>query len=403
MNKGLKALIIVLILALVFGGYSFFALSRTLPEIQATINPSIITPKISNDSNITWPAKGQSAVGVLGTKILDTNNTQTPAPTASAAKLITALMVLKAKPLSLNDPGPTYTINANDVAIYNNYINEDGSSVDVAVGEQLTEYQMLQAMLLPSANNIADTLAIWSYGSLSNYEIQANNYLSKMKLTGTTVGTDASGFLPSTVSTAQNLVSIGEMVMQSPVLAQIVQQPAVSNFPVMGTISNVNTLLGKDNIIGIKTGNTDQAGGVFVGAAETSVNGRPVTVVTANMGSATLADALNSSVPLIASAQANYHSVGLIDDGNTVASYKIPWQKKTVPIIIDNDLGTYVWNNSAASVALNINQVNSGHAAGSIVGHALPSGIGIIFDKPVNLSINTPISKPSITWRLLHP
>jgi D-alanyl-D-alanine carboxypeptidase (penicillin-binding protein 5/6) len=403
MKKGLKASIIVIILVVVFGGYAVFALTRTLPEIQATINPSVITPKISNDSSISWPTTGESAVGVLGTKILDTNNTQTPVPTASTAKLITALMVLKAKPLTLNEPGPTYTINANDVAIYNNYMNEDGSSVQVTAGEPLTEYQMLQAMLLPSANNIADTLAIWAYGSLPNYEIQANKYLSTLKLSGTTVGADASGFLPSTVSTAQNMVQIGEIVMQNPVLAQIVQQPSVGDFPDAGTIVNVNTLLGTDNIIGIKTGNTDQAGGVFVGAAESNINGRPITVVTANMGAPTLANALSSSQPLISSAQSNYHAVGIIDDGTTVATYKVPWQKKAVPVTADNDLGTYAWNDSAVSVALNINPVNSGHATGSVVGHALPSGTGIIFDKPITLSINTAIFKPSITWRLLHP
>jgi D-alanyl-D-alanine carboxypeptidase (penicillin-binding protein 5/6) len=403
MKKHRKALVFILILAIICGGYAAFALTRTLPEVQATINPAVITPQISDDSNITWPSAGESAVGILGTKILDSHNIQTPVPTASTAKLITALMVLKAKPLTLNDQGPTYTISANDVAIYINYMNEDGSIVQVAAGEQLTEYQMLQAMLLPSANNMADTLAIWAYGSLANYELQANSYLVKMNLSGTHVGADASGFQPTTLSTAHDLVQLGEIVMQNPVLSQIVQQPSVSNFPVVGTITNVNSLLGKENIIGVKTGNTAQAGGVFVGAAETHINGRPITVITANMGSPTLASSLSSSLPLIASSQSNYHSIGLINEGDTVATYKVPWQKKPVAIIIDNDLGTYVWNNSAASVALNLNPVDANLAKGSIVGHALPSGTGIIFDKSVNLSLKTSISKPSITWRLLHP
>jgi D-alanyl-D-alanine carboxypeptidase (penicillin-binding protein 5/6) len=44
----------------------------------------------------------------------------------------------------------------------------------VQLGEELSEYQALQALLLPSANNIAETLARWAFGSIDAYNAYAN-------------------------------------------------------------------------------------------------------------------------------------------------------------------------------------------------------------------------------------
>ena len=54
--------------------------------------------------------------------------------------------------------------------------------------------------------------------------------------------------------------------------------------------------LGKDSIIGIKTGNTDQAGGVFLSASKITVNNSPLIVYTAVMQAPTLFDALSQQL-----------------------------------------------------------------------------------------------------------
>ena len=102
---------------------------------------------------------------------------------------------------------------------------------------------MIEGMLLPSADNIADSLAIWGFGSLADYSTYANQYIKSQYLSDTTVGSDASGFDPSSMTTADNLISIGQLVMANPVLASIVGQPSVSGFPVVNTIKNVNSVL----------------------------------------------------------------------------------------------------------------------------------------------------------------
>ena len=109
------------------------------------------------------------------------------------------------------------------MALYDNYASQDGSVVVVSEGEQISEYQALQAMLLPSANNMADTLAVWAYGSMDNYLAYANNLATSLSLKQTHLA-DASGFSAQTVSSASDLVELAQTAMNDPVLTQIVSQ-----------------------------------------------------------------------------------------------------------------------------------------------------------------------------------
>lgn len=270
-----------------------------------------------SDSSLDWPNSGESAIGVVGHGVLATNGAQTDRPTASTAKLITALTVLNKYPLQPGQSGPLLTMSRKDLALLRTYANLNGSRIGrMEVGEHLSEYQMLEAMMLPSADNMADSLAIWAYGSLPAYQAAANQYLANHDINDTHVGVDASGLDPRTVSTAHDLVLLGEAAMQNAVLAEIVAKPSVGGFPLVGTITNTNTLLGQNGIVGVKTGNSDQAGGVFVFAAKyTDANGRKLTVVGAVQGLPDLQAALNAAVPLLNSTEQN------ISQGKLTASY----------------------------------------------------------------------------------
>jgi D-alanyl-D-alanine carboxypeptidase (penicillin-binding protein 5/6) len=263
------------------------------------------SPAGTSNLKLDWPKTGEAAIGIVGQGVSGTNGAQTARPTASTAKLITALTVLKKYPLQPGQSGPSITLTLNDVKIYSQYLSEDGSSTRVLVGAQLSEYQMLEAMLIPSANNMADSLAIWAFGSLANYKVAATQTVKSLGLDSTKIGSDASGLSPDTVSTAHNLVLVGEAAMQNPVIAQIVGT-SQTTLPVAGTITNNNTLLGQDGIVGVKTGNSDEAGGVFVFAAKYSTaNGQKLTIVGAVQGLPNLPTALQVAKPLLHSAEQN--------------------------------------------------------------------------------------------------
>jgi D-alanyl-D-alanine carboxypeptidase (penicillin-binding protein 5/6) len=327
---------------------------------------------------------------------------ETPVPTASTAKLITALTVLQQKPLKAGEQGPTVTLHDSDVALYNNYVAQDGSLVKVQAGEQISEYQMLQTMMLPSANNIADSIAIWAFGSLQNYASAANQYLSSLGLVTTHVGSDASGLSPTTTSTAHDMVQIGELVMKDPVLSGIVGQSTASGIPVVGTITNVNMLLGTDNIIGIKTGNSDQAGGAFVSASRTTVNGKQVTVVTALMDSPSLFQAMKDSLPLIRSAQNNFSTTPVVRARSTVGSYTAPWGG-SVKAVATNDVSATLWNGSTVSPQVSLKKTDAKTTTHTTIGTvSVPaSPFSNRATSPVELQSSPP--PPSIGWRLSHP
>ncbi len=401
MQRGLKkALVLILILFLLLGSYSYWAINRSVKLVYPTVtyrNQPILT-----STSLSWPNTGQSAVGILRTNILDTHNTQTPVPTASTAKMVTALVVLQSKPLKLGDKGPVVTLTQSDVDLYKSYLARQGSVVPVQVGEQINEYQMLEAMFLPSANNMADSLATWAYGSLANYSKAANSFLASHRITSTKIGNDASGFNPITTSTSGDLVKIGELVMQNLILAQIVNMKFANDIPLDPIAKNVNYLLGTNNIIGIKTGNTDQAGGVYVSASKTNVNGKDITIITANTGSPTLGTAVSGSLPLITSSQSNFKSVISLKKGTTIGGYKEPWDNKFISAEVNRDLLSTVWGGSKSpDVQITMSKVTYPITVGSVVGNVSLINNGSKVEENIYLAQN--FNKPSIIWKLLHP
>ena len=400
-GRGGRRWLYVLAAIMLLGSYGYWALSRPLPQLNPTrsllgLQAQTAAPRLS------WPAVGQSAVGITGSPILETHGSQAPVPTASTAKILTALVVLHAKPLALSEQGPVITIGAGDEALYNSYAARGGSVARVTAGEQISEYQMLEAMLLPSANNIADSLAAWAFGSLADYTTAANSYLSQLGLAQTHAGTDASGFDPSTTSTAHDLVRLGELAMQDPVLAQIVGQTTASGIPVVNSIKNVNSLLGTNNIVGVKTGNTDQAGGVFISAARVTVNGKPVIIVTSLVGAPTLFEALKDSLPLIQSAQANFKPAIVITNGAIVGRYRQPWGGSVTAVAAKN-LSVNTWNGTVVSSTIQLQPVPATAQAGQTAGTVTTLKSSLYDQQSIPVKLQTSPTKPSVWWRLAHP
>jgi D-alanyl-D-alanine carboxypeptidase (penicillin-binding protein 5/6) len=396
-KRWLSLLFVVVLIA----GYGAWALKRPLLQLipgQAVAQVQAKTPA----STLAWPPAGQAAVGIAGSQIMQANGAQTPLPIASTAKLITALSVLQKKPLKPGQQGPAITLTDADVALYNSYMARNGSVMRVVAGEQISEYQTLQAIMLPSANNVADSLAIWAFGSLDNYAAYANKYVAQLGLHNTHIGTDASGLAPSTTSTAQDLVKLGEAAMQNPVLAQIAGQPTATGLPIVNNIKNVNFLLGTDNIVGIKTGNTEEAGGVFVGAAKTTVNNKPVIIVTAVSASPSLFAAMKDSLNLIRSAQTNFKPVTVVNAGTVAGSYKVPWGG-SIPATATGNLNTTSWAGSTVTANIYLKNISADSKAGQSAGSVRISKSALTDEKSVAVKLQGAPTKPSAWWRLTHP
>lgn len=248
------------------------------PHVEAKRKPSdfVVSP--------TWPSDVQAgAIGAVGEGVLATHGGNAQRPIASIAKVITALAILEKHPLNREEQGPSIPITPADEQRYRDYIAQNGSVVAVQAGVALTEYQALQAMLLPSANNASDTAALWAFGSMQNYHNYANAMLQRQGLKNTVVGGDASGLDPASKSTPTDLILLGELALRQPVIAEIVAQKEAI-IPFAGTIPNYNRLVTQYGFSGIKPGDSNEAGVTLLFSAQHTFKGKPVHLIGVLLG-----------------------------------------------------------------------------------------------------------------------
>jgi serine-type D-Ala-D-Ala carboxypeptidase (penicillin-binding protein 5/6) len=229
-----------------------------------------------------WPANGQAAVEVEGIGSLGSSGPSTPAPIASVAKVMTAYLTLLQFPLSAGQGDFTLRITKADVEEERMRMALDESVVHVTVGERLGERQALQALLLPSANNVAELLAVHDAGSVGAFVARMNATAHRLGMTSTTY-TDPSGYQDTTVSTAVDQVKLAAVAMQMPAFAAIVDERS-ADLPVAGDVANYNALVGSDGYVGIKTGSDSAAGGCLLFAKRVAVAGRRLTILGAVLG-----------------------------------------------------------------------------------------------------------------------
>jgi D-alanyl-D-alanine carboxypeptidase (penicillin-binding protein 5/6) len=229
-----------------------------------------------------WPADGQAAFVRAGQSQIQAGPNQHPAAIASVAKVMTAYLVLRDHPLRPGEDGPAITLTDADVADTDRRRRQHESVVSIAVGEDLTERQALQALLLPSANNIAAVLARWDAGSTERFVGRMNAAARSLRMTHTRY-TDPSGYDDATVSTAADQVRIVIRAMRLPVFADIVAAPSAT-LPVAGTVHNTDTLLGHNGFVGVKTGSDSAAGGCFAFRAVRLVDGKRTTITGVVLG-----------------------------------------------------------------------------------------------------------------------
>jgi serine-type D-Ala-D-Ala carboxypeptidase (penicillin-binding protein 5/6) len=230
-------------------------------------------------SPVSWPQRGQAAF-VLGNGRPAASPHQQSVPIASLAKVMTAYLTLKRYPLSGGQDGFTFTVTAAQAQAGAQDAARGQSVVAVRAGEQLTERQLLQALLIPSGNNIARMLASQVAGSETRF-LAAMNAEARTLGLNQTIYTDPSGLDPSTISTAADQLRVFQRAMRFRVFRQIVSMASVT-LPVAGTLRNFNPLIA-EGYAG-KTGSDSAAGGCLAFFTHVTVGGRRLTAAGVVMG-----------------------------------------------------------------------------------------------------------------------
>lgn len=195
-------------------------------------------------------------------------NADTSLPMASVTKLMTVLVALETL-----SPEDVVTIPAEALAIEPGYVR-----IGLQAGQRVRVLTLLYGALLPSGNDAALALAIAAAGNEQAFVTKMNDRAQDWGLTQTHFmnphGIDA----PDHYASARDLAQLAIRALEDPLIAEIVATPVkdIENFHLVNTNQLLTTYAGA---YGVKTGTTDNAGQVLIGAARRPNQGDVLTVV----------------------------------------------------------------------------------------------------------------------------
>lgn len=354
--------------------------------------PPVAQPPVS------FPSYGASGVGAVGYPgVLASAGSADPLPIASISKIITALVVLEERPLALGEPGPDLTFSDIDEGFYEAQLADGGVVEPVYAGQVMSQRDAMSVMLMESANNYAESLATWAYGSETAFVGAARAWLAAQGLGSTTIE-EPTGVSPQNRSTVADLIELAKIAEAHPVVSEIVATRALA-VPGLGTIENRNELLGVDGVDGIKTGTLDEAGSCLLFSQEHTVGTTTITVVGVVLGGPdhdTIDEAIRS---LLAEVDAGFREVQLATAGQEFASYQTAWGDAAAAVAA-NDASIAVWSATPVTLDLTVNDVQVADAGTEVGQLVFTAGTRTV---TVPLRLSAAIADPGPWWRLTHP
>lgn len=386
------------------GVYVPVTLLAELPAARATVvepevgQPAVFAPAL--------PAVGSSAVSVIGAAgveggldgLIAESGGGDPRPIASISKVITALLILEAKPLAPGEAGPTLAFGKAEADTYDKYFVLGATVESMRRGSAATQRDALELILAASASNYAEVVSTWAYGSQANFRAAAAAWLTKNGLTGTTI-VEPTGIDPRNTSTPSDLIAIGRLALAHPVVAEIVASGSVE-VEGRGTFRNRNDMLGVHGINGIKTGTLDGFGSNLLFSAAVEVGApAPISVVGVVLGGRDRA-AVNAAVTqLLDSVVAGFADLPLVSKGQSFGAYTTPWGE-TADLVAAEDASVLLWSNTPVTATISIRSVAVAEKGADVGSVTFVAGSTTVM---VPLVLTRALEEPSMGWRLTHP
>jgi D-alanyl-D-alanine carboxypeptidase (penicillin-binding protein 5/6) len=199
-------------------------------------------------------ARGAIVLDADSKVVLYEKNAKLNFSTASTAKIMTAITALNS--FDLNDVLTVKTA------------TDEGALIGLSVGEKLSFESLLYAMLLPSGNDAALTIAQNYKGGQGKFVSDMNSNAKKWHLYNTHFVDPAGLIDEGDYTTPRELAELASVALENPVFAKAVSTKNKIFSSVDGiysySVSNLNKLLGVNGVNGVKTGFTSGAGQVLV-------------------------------------------------------------------------------------------------------------------------------------------
>ncbi|MEH3089870.1 MAG: D-alanyl-D-alanine carboxypeptidase [Microbacterium arborescens] len=381
--------------ALVVGGYAASTLLWPLHAVVPEVLPAAVAAPAAAAAQPAWPAEGMAATAVdaLGATAASTADIES---IASITKLVTVLVVLDRMPLAAGEQGPEFDFTSADRREYRAYLADDQSALDVPVDGTLTQYQLLQGVLIGSANNYADRLVSELWPNEDAYVRSANTWLAEHGLGGVTI-TDSSGIDPGNAADPAAVVALARAAMANPVVASIVGQRSVE-LPGAGDVENTNALLADPAVVGVKTGSLD---GIYnlAAAEDATFDGVPVRAYAVVLGQPDDETRHSAAAALLERTLAEVAASPSLPAGTLAGTVTTAWGA-TADVLTDADVRVALWNaqGSQASTAFDLGDART---SGEPVGELTLTGPLGTATTAVHLAADIP--DPDGWWRLSHP
>jgi D-alanyl-D-alanine carboxypeptidase (penicillin-binding protein 5/6) len=405
LRRRLIALVATVLVLAVAGTYVSLTLSAPVGAAAAVFHSPTVDK--SPAATIALPGYGESAISISGaddylgptaTGVFASSGGNGALPMASISKLITAMVVLSAKPLGASGTGRTITWDKTDAALYDKYYLLNATIAAMKNGSSMSEHDALETMLVVSACNYAEAMADWAFGSNAGFVSATRKWLKANGLTGTTM-VEPTGLDDRNTSTPSDLIALGKLAMANPAVAAMVGKTSL-DVPALAGLPSTNDLLGTDGVNGIKTGTLDTEGSDLLYSAVVPIRtGLSLTVIGVVLAGPTRASVDDDVKKTISSIQDGFHDTQLGSQGQVVGSYSTPWGAKA-SMVLAKDADAFTWSDTPITSTMKTTTPGNGKS-GEEVGNVTWVAGKTTETVPVVLKGN--IRGPSAWWRLTHP
>ena len=247
-------------------------------------------------------------------------------PVASTTKLMTALLALEGA-----KPGDVFTAPA-----YNALAVE--SKIDLRAGERMRVDDLLEGLLLESANDAAVAIAEGVSGSRPAFVAQMNDRAEELSLRNTSYANPIGLDDPANFSSARDLATLARRLLKDQRFAALVDTPSATleSGDRPRVVENRNGLVANYEFVnGVKTGHTLGAGYVLVGAGSGRFGTNVVSVV---LGEPSEAARDTDTLALLRYGLAQYRRVRALDADKEVASAAIAHRDEKARLRPEKDL-----------------------------------------------------------------
>lgn len=305
--------------------------SATTEEKNTTDKKEVETEKEEPEEESNPNIKAEAAFLInpgTGVVIYEKNADQRMYP-ASTTKIMTAYLALTK--LDLN---AQYTASATAVDI-----DRDGSNMGLSQGEILTGRQLIDSLMIHSANDAANVLAEAVSGSIPEFVKLMNSTAKDLGMTGTHFANPHGYHDDNHYTTARDMAILASKAMENKIFAEMSAMkrltiPPTNKYAEERVFSTRNALINPYSNInlrytsatGIKTGHTSNAGYCFVGSSTLKSNGN-MELISVVFKSTSYDQAFYDTINLFEYARKNYYVKTVVDAEELASTCKVKWAK----------------------------------------------------------------------------